>query len=74
MSVYPSSSFQLRVAIRWLSKDSRIVYTASGVPGSLAKGKAEAYSFKLLTERVPEEYQRVGFLQAWRAMRDGFYS
>lgn len=58
---------------RWLSKDSRIVYTASGVPGSLAKGKAEAYSFKVLTERVPEEYQRVGFLQAWRAMRDGFY-
>tara|TARA_B110000014_G_scaffold264463_1_gene266364 strand:- start:8985 stop:12422 length:3438 start_codon:yes stop_codon:yes gene_type:complete len=58
---------------RWLSKDTRIVYTVGGVPGSLAKGKAETYSFKVLTERVPEEHQRVGFRQAWRAMRDGFY-
>ncbi|MEC8906444.1 MAG: S41 family peptidase, partial [Verrucomicrobiota bacterium] len=58
---------------KWLSKDSRIVYTSGGVPGSLAKGKAETYSFKVLTERVSEEHQRVGFRQAWRAMRDGFY-
>ena len=58
---------------KWLSKDNRIVYTAGGVPGSLAKGKAETYSFKVLKERMTEDHQRIGFRQAWRAMRDGFY-
>ena len=58
---------------RWLSKDSKIVYYSSGVPGAFVRGKSEVYPFKVLMKRSMSAHYRVGFLQAWRAMRDGFY-
>ena len=58
---------------RWLSKDNKIVYYSSGVPGAFVRGKSESYPFKVLMKRSLSSHYRVGFLQAWRAMRDGFY-
>jgi len=58
---------------RWLSKDNKIVYYSSGVPGAFVRGKGESYPFKVLIKRSLSSHYRVGFLQAWRAMRDGFY-
>lgn len=58
---------------RWLSKDNKIVYYSGGVPGAFVKGKSEAYPFKVLLKRSLPSHYKVGFLQAWRAMRDGFY-
>ncbi len=63
-----SGSFAL-----WLEKDDRIVWLSGGVPGSFAKGKYESYDFEARQSVDRPERQRLGFLQAWRLMRDHYY-
>ncbi|HUF61076.1 MAG TPA: S41 family peptidase [Verrucomicrobiales bacterium] len=58
---------------RWLEKDDRIVWLSGGVPGSFAKGKYESYDFEARQSVDRAERQRLGFLQAWRLMRDHYY-
>ncbi|MFP6874951.1 MAG: S41 family peptidase [Verrucomicrobiales bacterium] len=61
------------VSPQWISRDSRLIYSVSGVPGSFAKGKMESYPFKVFLQRNQSAHQRIAFRQAWRAMRDNFY-
>jgi tricorn protease len=67
-------STRIGTSARWLSLNNRIVWLASGIPGSVIPGKGEAlYRFSVPQEVDVARKYAAAFDICWRAMRDGYY-
>lgn len=58
---------------RWIAKDETILWLVEGLPASFSKGNLKTYSFTARQSYDRAAYQRSGFQQAWRVIRDTWY-
>ena len=58
---------------RWIAKDETVLWLVEGVPASLSKGTLRTFPLNARQAFDREAYQRSGFLQIWRTMRDTWY-
>lgn len=58
---------------RWIPKDETVLWLVEGLPASLSKGVLKTYPFSARQAYDRAEYQRSGFRQIWRTMRDTWY-
>lgn len=54
---------------RWIEKGGKILWLVDGCPANFE----ERYPFEALQTLDWSDHQRLGFLQAWRLLRDNFY-
>lgn len=58
---------------RWIAKDETVLWLVEGSPASFSKGVLKTYSFTARQSFERAAYQRAGFQQAWRVIRDTWY-
>lgn len=58
---------------RWIAKDETILWLVEGLPATFSKGSLKTYSFTARQSYDRAAYQRAGFQQAWRVIRDTWY-
>ncbi|MFT6242547.1 MAG: tricorn protease [Paracoccaceae bacterium] len=55
------------------TENEKMYLVSGGSPAFLAKGRLSQYSFSIPFDRERAQYQRMGYRQAWRTLRDRFY-
>jgi tricorn protease len=58
---------------RWIAKDETVLWLVEGVPATLSKGALKPLPFTARQAYQRADYQRSGFHQIWRTMRDTWY-
>lgn len=72
-SAKPAKFFSGSASIVRYRENDKFYVLSSGVPAYLNRGRLTKYSFSIPFSRDRENYQRMGFRIAWRAIGHGFY-